>query len=194
MTGLCVGGNEPPGSLKANKNSALPYDEGWVESRKILSDTGTRTRVFSAPPILHSMVTQNSCTEISYVLRYRSTRRTWRTYFRNSPIGGICLRELHKFQEAAGASIVDCGRPVYKCELKTNDYIKVNDIRSSEKSILSRLRTSHNSARSELEKASDRNWPIRTLLAEQSDGITMFRIPPMTSLMLHRCCTGSISL
>ncbi|KAJ4432994.1 hypothetical protein ANN_15251 [Periplaneta americana] len=30
--------------------------------------------------------------------------------------------------------------------------------------------------------------------AEQSDGITVFRISTMTSLMLHRCHTGSISL
>ncbi|KAJ4444573.1 hypothetical protein ANN_06368 [Periplaneta americana] len=30
--------------------------------------------------------------------------------------------------------------------------------------------------------------------AEQSDGIMVFRISAMTSLMLHRCRTGSISL
>ncbi|KAJ4434975.1 hypothetical protein ANN_23547 [Periplaneta americana] len=30
--------------------------------------------------------------------------------------------------------------------------------------------------------------------AEQSDGITVFRISPMASLMLHRCRTGAISL
>ncbi|KAJ4439745.1 hypothetical protein ANN_07873 [Periplaneta americana] len=30
--------------------------------------------------------------------------------------------------------------------------------------------------------------------AEQSDGITVFRISPMESLMLHRCRTGAISL
>ncbi|KAJ4445061.1 hypothetical protein ANN_06860 [Periplaneta americana] len=38
--------------------------------------------------------------------------------------------------------------------------------------------------------------PIRTRVAcaEQSDGITVFRIPPMTSLMLHRCRTGAINL
>ncbi|KAJ4432558.1 hypothetical protein ANN_21181 [Periplaneta americana] len=29
---------------------------------------------------------------------------------------------------------------------------------------------------------------------EQSDGITVYRIPPMTSLMLHRCRTGAINL
>ncbi|KAJ4439256.1 hypothetical protein ANN_07376 [Periplaneta americana] len=34
---------------------------------------------------------------------------------------------------------------------------------------------------------------IPNLTGEQSDGITVFRIPPMTSLMLHRCRTGSIS-
>ncbi|KAJ4440323.1 hypothetical protein ANN_08462 [Periplaneta americana] len=35
---------------------------------------------------------------------------------------------------------------------------------------------------------------IPNLSAEQSDGITVFRISTMTSLMLHRCRTGSISL
>ncbi|KAJ4447119.1 hypothetical protein ANN_09119 [Periplaneta americana] len=35
---------------------------------------------------------------------------------------------------------------------------------------------------------------IPNLTGEQSDGITVFRIPPMTSLMLHRCHTGAISL
>ncbi|KAJ4433781.1 hypothetical protein ANN_16093 [Periplaneta americana] len=35
---------------------------------------------------------------------------------------------------------------------------------------------------------------IPNLTGEQSDGITVFRIPPMTSLMLHRCRTGAISL
>ncbi|KAJ4442869.1 hypothetical protein ANN_04462 [Periplaneta americana] len=35
---------------------------------------------------------------------------------------------------------------------------------------------------------------IPNLSAEQSDGITMFRISPMESLMLHRCRTGAISL
>ncbi|KAJ4429757.1 hypothetical protein ANN_21961 [Periplaneta americana] len=35
---------------------------------------------------------------------------------------------------------------------------------------------------------------IPNLSAEQSVGITVFRIPPMTSLMLHRCRTGAINL
>ncbi|KAJ4434689.1 hypothetical protein ANN_23257 [Periplaneta americana] len=35
---------------------------------------------------------------------------------------------------------------------------------------------------------------IPNLSAEQSDGITVFQISTMTSLMLHRCRTGSISL
>ncbi|KAJ4451169.1 hypothetical protein ANN_02611 [Periplaneta americana] len=35
---------------------------------------------------------------------------------------------------------------------------------------------------------------IPNLIGEQSDGITVFRIPPMTSLMLHRCRTGAINL
>ncbi|KAJ4430919.1 hypothetical protein ANN_19512 [Periplaneta americana] len=35
---------------------------------------------------------------------------------------------------------------------------------------------------------------IPNLTGEQSDGITVFRIPPMTSLMLHRCRTGAINL
>ncbi|KAJ4426434.1 hypothetical protein ANN_27248 [Periplaneta americana] len=35
---------------------------------------------------------------------------------------------------------------------------------------------------------------IPNLTGEQSDGITVFRIPPMTSLMLHRCRTGVINL
>ncbi|KAJ4445601.1 hypothetical protein ANN_12283 [Periplaneta americana] len=35
---------------------------------------------------------------------------------------------------------------------------------------------------------------IPNLSAEQSDGITVFRISPMTSLMIHRYRTGSISL
>ncbi|KAJ4438122.1 hypothetical protein ANN_14061 [Periplaneta americana] len=35
---------------------------------------------------------------------------------------------------------------------------------------------------------------IPNLSAEQSDGITVFRISPMSSLMLHRCRTGAISL
>ncbi|KAJ4432218.1 hypothetical protein ANN_20834 [Periplaneta americana] len=35
---------------------------------------------------------------------------------------------------------------------------------------------------------------IPNLSAEQSDGITVFRISTMTSLMLHRCRTGAISL
>ncbi|KAJ4449401.1 hypothetical protein ANN_00800 [Periplaneta americana] len=35
---------------------------------------------------------------------------------------------------------------------------------------------------------------IPNLSAEQSDGITVFRISPMESLMLHRCRTGAISL
>ncbi|KAJ4428329.1 hypothetical protein ANN_24348 [Periplaneta americana] len=35
---------------------------------------------------------------------------------------------------------------------------------------------------------------IPNLTGEQSDGITVFRIPPMTSLMLHRCRTGVIKL
>ncbi|KAJ4452231.1 hypothetical protein ANN_03749 [Periplaneta americana] len=35
---------------------------------------------------------------------------------------------------------------------------------------------------------------IPNLAGEQSDGITVFRIPPMTSLMLHRCHTGAINL
>ncbi|KAJ4426779.1 hypothetical protein ANN_26578 [Periplaneta americana] len=35
---------------------------------------------------------------------------------------------------------------------------------------------------------------IPNLTGEQSDGITVFRIPPMTSLMLHRCRTGTINL
>ncbi|KAJ4446855.1 hypothetical protein ANN_13555 [Periplaneta americana] len=38
------------------------------------------------------------------------------------------------------------------------------------------------------------NLRIPNLTGEQSDGITVFRIPPMTSLMLHRCCTGAINL
>ncbi|KAJ4426801.1 hypothetical protein ANN_26600 [Periplaneta americana] len=38
------------------------------------------------------------------------------------------------------------------------------------------------------------NERIPNLTGEQSDGITVFRIPPMTSLMLHRCRTGAISL
>ncbi|KAJ4445570.1 hypothetical protein ANN_12251 [Periplaneta americana] len=38
------------------------------------------------------------------------------------------------------------------------------------------------------------NERIPNLTDEQSDGITVFRIPPMTSLMLHRCRTGAISL
>ncbi|KAJ4444713.1 hypothetical protein ANN_06510 [Periplaneta americana] len=35
---------------------------------------------------------------------------------------------------------------------------------------------------------------IPNLTGEQSDGITVFRIPPMTSLMLRRCRTGAINL
>ncbi|KAJ4434335.1 hypothetical protein ANN_22892, partial [Periplaneta americana] len=35
---------------------------------------------------------------------------------------------------------------------------------------------------------------IPNLTGEQADGITVFRIPPMTSLMLHRCRTGAINL
>ncbi|KAJ4441762.1 hypothetical protein ANN_11620 [Periplaneta americana] len=35
---------------------------------------------------------------------------------------------------------------------------------------------------------------IPNLTGEQSDGITVFRIPPMTSLILHRCRTGAINL
>ncbi|KAJ4434688.1 hypothetical protein ANN_23256 [Periplaneta americana] len=35
---------------------------------------------------------------------------------------------------------------------------------------------------------------IPNLSAEQSDGMTVFRISPMASLMLHRCRTGAISL
>ncbi|KAJ4433831.1 hypothetical protein ANN_16143 [Periplaneta americana] len=35
---------------------------------------------------------------------------------------------------------------------------------------------------------------IPNLTGEQSDDITVFRIPPMTSLMLHRCRTGAINL
>ncbi|KAJ4442963.1 hypothetical protein ANN_04585 [Periplaneta americana] len=35
---------------------------------------------------------------------------------------------------------------------------------------------------------------IPNFTGEQSDGITVFRIPPMTSLMLHRCRTGAINL
>ncbi|KAJ4436967.1 hypothetical protein ANN_17099 [Periplaneta americana] len=35
---------------------------------------------------------------------------------------------------------------------------------------------------------------IPNLTGEQSDGITVFRISPMTSLMLHRCRTGAINL
>ncbi|KAJ4441552.1 hypothetical protein ANN_11408 [Periplaneta americana] len=35
---------------------------------------------------------------------------------------------------------------------------------------------------------------IPNLSAEESDGITVFRISPMASLMLHRCRTGAISL
>ncbi|KAJ4442569.1 hypothetical protein ANN_04156 [Periplaneta americana] len=35
---------------------------------------------------------------------------------------------------------------------------------------------------------------IPNLTGEQSDGITVFRIPPMTSLMLHQCRTGAINL
>ncbi|KAJ4448762.1 hypothetical protein ANN_00153 [Periplaneta americana] len=38
------------------------------------------------------------------------------------------------------------------------------------------------------------NERIPNLTGEQSDGITVFRIPPMTSLMLHRCHTGAINL
>ncbi|KAJ4451264.1 hypothetical protein ANN_02725 [Periplaneta americana] len=38
------------------------------------------------------------------------------------------------------------------------------------------------------------NERIPNLTGEQSDGITVFRIPPMTSLMLHRCRTGAINL
>ncbi|KAJ4432189.1 hypothetical protein ANN_20805, partial [Periplaneta americana] len=38
------------------------------------------------------------------------------------------------------------------------------------------------------------NEHIPNLSAEQSDGITMFRISPMASLMLHRYRTGAISL
>ncbi|KAJ4450960.1 hypothetical protein ANN_02395 [Periplaneta americana] len=35
---------------------------------------------------------------------------------------------------------------------------------------------------------------IPNLTGEQSDSITVFRIPPMASLMLHRCRTGAINL
>ncbi|KAJ4426821.1 hypothetical protein ANN_26620 [Periplaneta americana] len=35
---------------------------------------------------------------------------------------------------------------------------------------------------------------IPNLTGEQSDGITVFRIPPMTSMMLHWCRTGAINL
>ncbi|KAJ4427376.1 hypothetical protein ANN_24997 [Periplaneta americana] len=35
---------------------------------------------------------------------------------------------------------------------------------------------------------------IPNLTGEQSDGITVFRIPTMTSLMLHRCRSGTINL
>ncbi|KAJ4441269.1 hypothetical protein ANN_11123 [Periplaneta americana] len=38
------------------------------------------------------------------------------------------------------------------------------------------------------------NERIPNLTGEQSYGITVFRIPPMTSLMLHRCRTGAIKL
>ncbi|KAJ4431304.1 hypothetical protein ANN_19901 [Periplaneta americana] len=38
------------------------------------------------------------------------------------------------------------------------------------------------------------NQRIPNVTGEQSEGITVFRIPPMTSLMLHRCRTGAISL
>ncbi|KAJ4442193.1 hypothetical protein ANN_12059 [Periplaneta americana] len=38
------------------------------------------------------------------------------------------------------------------------------------------------------------NERIPNLTGKQSDGITVFRIPPMTSLMLHRCRTGAINL
>ncbi|KAJ4426139.1 hypothetical protein ANN_26948 [Periplaneta americana] len=40
----------------------------------------------------------------------------------------------------------------------------------------------------------EQNERIQNLTGEQSDGITVFRIPPMTSLMLHRCRTGAINL
>ncbi|KAJ4432560.1 hypothetical protein ANN_21183 [Periplaneta americana] len=36
------------------------------------------------------------------------------------------------------------------------------------------------------------NERIPNLIGEQSDGITVFRIPPMTSLMLHRCRTVNL--
>ncbi|KAJ4442806.1 hypothetical protein ANN_04399 [Periplaneta americana] len=44
------------------------------------------------------------------------------------------------------------------------------------------------------EHVSLRNVHYTVMSAEQSDDITVFRIPTMTSLMLHRCRTGSISL
>ncbi|KAJ4434153.1 hypothetical protein ANN_16473 [Periplaneta americana] len=44
------------------------------------------------------------------------------------------------------------------------------------------------------EEESEWKERIRNLSAEQSDGITVFRISPMASLMLHRCRTGAISL
>ncbi|KAJ4434203.1 hypothetical protein ANN_22751 [Periplaneta americana] len=37
-------------------------------------------------------------------------------------------------------------------------------------------------------------YSLKASNAEQSDGITVFRISPTTSLMLHRCRTGAINL
>ncbi|KAJ4444216.1 hypothetical protein ANN_06007 [Periplaneta americana] len=130
MAGLCEGGNEPPGSLKATKRPPVEETASFLQS--LLASHG--------PNYLEKLFGSKARDALA-------------------PLGGvekvaIALSVLVSESKDTGLKVSNSENPTY-------------------------------------ERAYER---IPNLTGEQSDDITVFRIPPMTSLMLHRCRTGAINL
>ncbi|KAJ4446045.1 hypothetical protein ANN_12731 [Periplaneta americana] len=187
MTGLCEGGDEPPGSLKLSEISPGSSTESYPafahiglrgKPRKNLNQV-TCSDQESNPG--HLVSRPDALTD-----NYR--RKSLEEYERVGDVSGstICHTHLHYYvvwtlvtvakssEGAQGACDAMCRTPVKRhvesAELHIvdgHDHISYNAI--------------------DCER-------IPNLSAEQSDGITVFRISTMTSLMLHRCRTGAISL
>ncbi|KAJ4445702.1 hypothetical protein ANN_12387 [Periplaneta americana] len=162
MAGLCEGGNEPPGSLKANKNSIK-----HATMRVLLFQIIAPGIPLPPQPVLTRWGTWLDA--VNYYAEHYGK-----------------IMEVIDALDSTDSSAVAAIKPLPSEQL-------LEDILSIDSNF--KFVSKKNSCGTKFRHTGDADIQrIPNLTGEQSDGITVFRIPPMTSLMLHRCRTGAINL
>ncbi|KAJ4428019.1 hypothetical protein ANN_24033 [Periplaneta americana] len=166
MAGLCEDGNEPPGSLKA-KYTDIVYDYGLCDGSSLRA-VAEYERRFPNRRVPYRRLKQSFRAKMPWSTGADVTRRFVYFYGRHLQWSGNVSTSRPRHLSPEALFQLDTGRE----SLHAKIFTVINQVG---------LASVH------IER-------IPNLTGEQSDGITVFRIPPMTSLMLHRCRTGTISL